>query len=59
MRDTEITVPPEEEIAERTKQKRCKRCGRLLKKTDTIVNGYGWTCWHKMQEERQIKKRLF
>lgn len=59
MRDIEIEKLSEEEITEKTKQKRCKRCGRLLKKTEAIVNGYGATCWRKMQEEAQIKRRLF
>lgn len=59
MRDTEIGKLSEEEVIEKTKQRRCKRCGRLLKKTDAIINGYGATCWRKMQEEQQVKKRLF
>lgn len=59
MRDTQIVAPPEEEIAERKQQKKCKRCGRLLKKTEAIVNGYGPTCWRKIQEEQQLRKRLF
>lgn len=47
------------EIIEKKKPKKCKRCGRILKKEDTVINGYGPTCWRKMQEEKQIKKRLF
>lgn len=59
MRDIKIEAPPVEEIAEKKSQKKCRRCGRLLKKTEAIVNGYGATCWRKMQEEMQVKKRLF
>lgn len=36
----------------------CKRCGRILKNPESIIQGYGPTCWRKFVKETR-RRRLF
>ena len=35
--------------------KYCLRCGRLLKKDENKLRGYGQICWKKLKKERRKK----
>ena len=37
--------------------KYCLRCGRVLKKEENKIRGYGKICWNKIK--KQHKKRLW
>lgn len=37
----------------------CLRCGRKIKNSDSVVLGYGRTCYQKVLEEMYIQRQLF
>lgn len=40
--------------AEKSEVVRCGRCGRKLKDKESVIRGYGKTCWAKEQDEPSL-----